>query len=139
MVLAENCLCSSFLSPYQETDGIGYSQGSGNGVGNVPAQIQANLGIDDKATGLEAVEGSGNQWHPNPLSLAVFKHPDNYGHKGKEGQGLVGPSEVAPQYVEAAGVALCPYQDSCYKHKEDGGQENYVKSYYTYSKLQMHH
>ncbi len=66
--------------------------------------METNLGVGNIGDADKGIETAGNQRNPSPFTLPVLKHPRGDAQEGKQGQGLIGPREVAPQDLEAIGV-----------------------------------
>ena len=91
-------------------------------IGAGPGDVKADFGVGNKGDGNESIESSGDQGHPCPLALAVFKEPHGNAGEGKEGEGLVCPGKIAPEDAEAGGDELGPDQNAGHKDVNNGGK-----------------
>jgi len=62
------CFCA-LLTEENDNNEVDGCKSTTKDVGQVPGNVEADLGIDDVGEGNESIEGTGKQRHPCPLCL----------------------------------------------------------------------
>ena len=110
--LRELDFSSALFAVHDDADEVHDCAQGADDIGSVPRQVEAYLGVHYVGDGDKGVERAGNEWHPYPLGLAVFKHPHSDADECEQCESLVCPCEVAPKDLEACGTGLCPGEDA---------------------------
>lgn len=59
-----------------DADEVNDCAGNADDVGCRPGHVKADLGVHYVGDGDECIESTRDERHPDPLGLAVFKHPN---------------------------------------------------------------
>ena len=110
--LRELDFSSALFAVHDDADEVHDCAQGADDIGSVPRQVEAYLGVHYVGDGDKGVERAGNERHPYPLGLAVFKHPHSDADECEQCESLVCPCEVAPKDLEACGTGLCPDEDA---------------------------